>query len=61
MLVDVQREGVVGALAVVAVHSGGHPLRQDVLADPLQLVLRAVLHVQECLQADLLALRDEIF
>jgi hypothetical protein len=41
---------------VIAVHARSHSVRHDVLANPLQLVLRAILQVQEGFQADFLAL-----
>lgn len=43
---------------LVAVDSGHNSMRHDVLPDSLQLVVGAVLQVQECVQADFLAVVD---
>jgi hypothetical protein len=56
LLINVQREAIVRPFAVIAVHARSHSVRHDVLANPLQLVLRAILQVQEGFQADFLAL-----
>ena len=56
VLVDVQREAVMRTLAVVAVNARGHAVLFDVFPDAFQLVLGAVLQVEECLQADFTAL-----
>lgn len=61
LLVDVEREAVVRPLAVVAVHARRHAVRHYVLAYSLQLVLRAILQVEERFQAHLLALRCRFF
>ena len=52
VLVDIEREAVVGTLPVVAMHTRGHAVIHDVFADAFQLVLRAVLQVEESVQAD---------
>ena len=56
LLINVQREAIVRSFAVIAVHARSHSVCHDVLANPLQLVLRAILQVQEGFQADFLAL-----
>ena len=56
LLVNVEREPIVRPFAVISVHARRHSVSHDVLANPLQLVLRAILQVEERLQANLLAL-----
>lgn len=56
LLVNVQRETVVRPLARVAVHSRGNAVCHDVLANPLQLILGAVLQVKESFETNFLAL-----
>lgn len=56
LLVDVEREAIVRSLAVIAVHARSHSVCHDVFADAFQLVLRAILQIQEGFQADFLAL-----
>lgn len=56
--VHVERERVVRLLADVAVHARHHPVRHHVAADPLQLVVRHVLEVQERVEADALPVVD---
>lgn len=56
LLINVQRETVVRLFAVVAVNARRDSVRDDVLANPLQLVLRAVFQVEERLQANFLTL-----
>ena len=56
VLVNVQREAIVRTFAVVAVNARSYAVVFDVLPDAFQLVLSAVLQVEECLQANLTAL-----
>ena len=61
LLVNVQREAIVRPFAVVAVHARSHSVSHDVLANPLQLVLRAVFQIQKGFKAHFLALSTVCF
>lgn len=56
LLINVEWKAIVRSLAVIAVHARSHSVCHNVFADSFQLVLRAILQIQEGFQADFLAL-----
>ena len=58
VLVSVERKSIRRFFAVVAVYSRGHPIHHHVFPDGFQLIMGAILKVQEGIEANFLSLED---